>query len=102
MNQDTAWWQHSVIYTVPTPRVTNQHQVLGYLRDQEKNNPQGSEFNHKGVDTAEMGTTKPFEGPDESQDAKNDQEGVHRHRLQATPRRDNTEITGSERLRNCC
>lgn len=50
-----------MIYTVPAPRVTNQHQVLGYLRDQKKNNPQGSEFNHKGLETAGMENTKPFE-----------------------------------------
>lgn len=49
-----------------------------------------------------MENTKPFEGPGGSQDAKNDQEEFHRHRLQATLRRDNTEITGSERLRKSC
>lgn len=91
-----------MIYTVPAPRITNQHQVLGYLWDREKDNPQGSEFNHEGLETAWMENAKPFEGPSGSQDAKNDQEEFHRHRLQATLRKDNTEITGSERLRKSC
>lgn len=51
-----------MIYTVPAPPITNQHQVLGYLRDRKKNNPQGSEFNHKGLETHGW-RTKPFEGP---------------------------------------
>lgn len=46
-----------------------------------------------------MENTEPLKGVGESQDAKNDQEMFHRHRIRATLRRDNTEITGSERLR---
>lgn len=46
-----------------------------------------------------MENTEPFKGLGESQDAKNDQEMSHRHRIQATLRRDDAEITGSDRLR---
>lgn len=46
-----------------------------------------------------MENTESLKGLGENQDAKNDQEMFHRHRIQATLRRDNTEITGSERLR---
>ena len=46
-----------------------------------------------------MENTEPLKGLGESQDAKNDQEMFHRHRIQATLRRDDTEITGSDRLR---
>lgn len=91
-----------MIYTVPAPRITDQHQVLGYLWDREKDNPQGSEFNQEGLETAWMAIAKPFEGPGESQDANNGQEEFQRYRLRATLRRDNTEITGSERLRENC
>lgn len=49
-----------MIYTVPAPRITNQHQVLGYLWDWEKDNPQGSEFNHEGPETAWMETQSPL------------------------------------------
>lgn len=49
-----------MIYTVPTPPITNQHQVLGYLRDREKNNPQGSEFNHKVLETHGWRTQSPL------------------------------------------
>ena len=45
-----------------------------------------------------MENTEPLKGLGESQDAKNDQEMFHRHRIQATLRRDDTEITGSERF----
>lgn len=92
-----------MIYTVPASRKTNQHQVLSYCSGGgKKDNPQGSEIDHEGPETAQMKNTKPFEGLGESQDAKDDQEEFHRHRIQATLRRDNTKITGSERLRKSC
>lgn len=46
-----------------------------------------------------MENTEFLKGLGESQDAKNDQDMFHRDRTQATLRRDDTEITGSERLR---
>lgn len=70
-----------MIYTVPAPRITDQHQVLGYLWDREKDNPQGSEFNQEGLETAWMAIAKPFEGLGESQDANNGQEEFQRYRL---------------------
>lgn len=44
-----------------------------------------------------MENTKLCKGLGESQDAKKDQDMFHRDRTQATLRRDDTEITGSER-----
>lgn len=46
-----------------------------------------------------MENTEPLKGLGESQDAKNDQEMFHRHRIQATVRRDDTEIIDFDRLR---
>ena len=49
-----------------------------------------------------MENTKLCKGLGESQDAKNVQDMFHRDRSQATLRRDDTEITASERLRKSC
>lgn len=46
-----------------------------------------------------MENTEPSKGLGESQDIKNDQEMFHRHRIRSTLTKDDTEITGSERLR---
>lgn len=53
--------------TAPSPR-------LLFVGPGERHNPQGSEVDHEGPETAQMTNTKPFEGPGGSQDERNDQE----------------------------
>lgn len=91
-----SWDLHSPCTTENQPAL---HPQSLTVRPGERHNPQSSGIDREGWDTARMENTEPLKGLGESQDAKNDQEMFHRHRIQATLRRDDTEITGSDRPR---
>lgn len=91
-----SWDLHSPCTTENQPTL---HPQSLTVRPGERHNPQSSGIDRDGWDTARMENTEPLKGLGESQDAKNDQEMFHRHRIQATVRRDDTEIIDFDRLR---
>lgn len=74
-----SWDLHSPCTTENQPAP---HPQLLTVGPGERHNPQSSGIDREGWDTARMENTEPLKGLGE--DAKNDQEMFHRHRIQTT------------------